>query len=110
MIPIKIQNIQMGALSADKVFQSLKSLPQNQQRIFEAEVQKQMEDAKDRTEAAEQSEKSKIQDEKKEKQEAHDSAEERHGGKSEEKGRKHLNQNIIEKTEDGTIRHLDVKI
>jgi hypothetical protein len=44
MIPLKIQNVQIGALSADKAFQSQKNLPQNAQRIFEAEVKKHMDE------------------------------------------------------------------
>lgn len=109
MIPVRIQNIQMGALSADKMFQSLKHLPQNQQRIFEGEVQKQMEEAKSRTEAMERSEKSRIQDEKKENDNGHPEREEKQKQQA-APGVKRESENYIEKKENGTIKHLDVKI
>ncbi len=108
MIPIKIQNVQIGALSADKLFQSQKHLPQLNQRIFEAEIQKQMEEARERTEAAEKTEKGRIEEKNKEKQEkkkAKDNKRQELSGKKEERGR-----NIIEKKPNGTIKHLDVKV
>jgi len=108
MIPIKIQNVQIGVLSADKLFQSQKHLPQLNQRIFEAEIQKQMEEARERTEAAEKTEKSRIEEKKKEKQERKKSREDKRQeltGKREEQVR-----NKIEKKPNGTIKHLDVKI
>lgn len=108
MIPIKIQNIQMGALSADKLFQSLKHLPQNQQRIFEGQVQKQMEEARDRTDAAEKSEKSRIEDERRRDEQQHKSHDEPNQQASGESNKHHSN--FIEKKANGTIKHLDVKI
>jgi hypothetical protein len=107
MIPIRMQNIQIGALSADKAYQSQKHLPQNVQRIFEAEVQKQLEDARERTTEAEKTEKSRIQDEEKQNQQKENEPKNKHETQSD----KHQEENqIIEKNENGTIKHIDIKI
>ena len=108
MIPIKIQNVQIGVLSADKMFQSQKHLPQLNQRIFEAEIQKQMEEARERTEASEKTEKSRIEEKKKEKEEKRKSRKEKR--KELAANKEERDRNIIEKKPNGTIKHLDVKI
>jgi hypothetical protein len=108
MIPIKIQNIQIAALSADKGFQSIKHLPQNQVRIFEGEVQKHLEDTHERTEAAEKSEKSRIRDEKEGREESRENEEETRQQTTDQEAKPE--QNRIEKKANGTIKHLDVKI
>ncbi|OPX34851.1 hypothetical protein B1H10_02590 [candidate division KSB1 bacterium 4484_188] len=111
MISVKLQNAQIAALSADKNFQSLKQLPQNNQRIFEAEITRQMEEARDRTEAAEKSEKSRIQNQKKKEEEKsfQQKQTETQPAETDEKV-KPKNRNIIEKEANGTIKHLDIKI
>lgn len=109
-IPLRIQNAQVGALSADKAYQSQKHLPDTVHRMFEAEVKKQMEEAQEKTQEAEKSEKSQINDKK-----------EKHEDKQEAKGKKKRTDSvtnkenkktkyIIEKAPNGTIKHLDVKI
>ena len=110
MIPLKIQNAQIGALSADKAYQSQKHSPQNAQRLFEAEVKKQMDEAQIRTKEAEKSEKSSIQDETEDKKNEHRSKEkEKKAGLGKKDKTKNTRYNI-EKSPNGKIKHLDVKI
>jgi hypothetical protein len=115
MIPLKIQNVQIGALSADKTFQSQKNLPQNAQRLFEAEVKKQMDEEQIKTKEAEKSDKSRIRD-RKEDDENHQESKDQESKDQEKKssGEKERTQKkdkyLIEKAPNGTIKHLDVKI
>ena len=97
----------MGALSAEKTYQSQKNIPQNNQRVFEAEVQKQMEEAQERTREAEKTEKSRINNEKKENSENSDLQEKQ---KRQTKEKETAAKNIIEKGPNGKIKHLDVKV
>ncbi len=109
MIPIKIQNAQMGALSADRAFQSQKHQPELAHRVFEAAVQREMNDSHKRPEALEKGEKPHIKEKGEEKQ-----------GTNQQQGHskrpaKYLApgksfQNQIVKEENGNIKHLDVKI
>ncbi|GAB4364644.1 MAG: hypothetical protein Kow0042_03390 [Calditrichia bacterium] len=112
MIPIKIQHVQLGALSADKTFQSLKQLPQNNQRIFEAEISRQMEEARERTEAAEKSEKSRIDErnQKKNRKEEEKKSKQKEEQLQAEKAKEKQLHQFIEKEADGTIKHIDVKV
>lgn len=105
-VPIKIQNIQTGLLSADKLFQSQKQLPELQRRLFEAEVQKHMEDIREQTQQLEKSEKATI-DEKTSQQKRQEAREkkDRKEGKSESN-----TSDFIQKGANGKIKHLDVKI
>jgi hypothetical protein len=110
MIPLKIQNAQIGALSADKAYQSQKNSPQNAQRLFEAEVKKQMDEAQIRTREAEKSEKSTIHDESEDKknEQEQNRKEKKPGDRKEKQARKNCYN--IEKSPNGKIKHLDVKI
>ncbi|GAB4337250.1 MAG: hypothetical protein Kow0037_19720 [Calditrichia bacterium] len=110
MIPMKIQNAQMGALSADKSFQSVKHAPQNTQRIFEEEVKKQLDEAREQTQAASESEKSLIRDKQGRQQNPEREKEKRKQKAASSKTEDLVGGNRIEKTVDGRIKHLDVKI
>jgi len=110
MIPMKIQNAQMGALSAEKSFQSVKHAPQNAQRIFEEEVKKHLDEAREQTQAAAESEKSMIRDRQGGQQNPEEEQENKKQINTSSKPHGKMNGNRIIKTVDGRIKHLDVKI
>ncbi|MFZ0391269.1 MAG: hypothetical protein WAN36_12500 [Calditrichia bacterium] len=110
MIPIKYQNIQMGALSADKAFQSLKHQPQNHQRVFVEEVQKQFEEAGKRTESAEKAEKNHIEDQQKQNPQQEENSHKNRQEPDEKSDSRGRDMSFIEKKGNGTIKHFNVKI
>jgi hypothetical protein len=110
MIPLKIQNVQIGALSADKAFQSQKNVPQNAQRIFEAEVKKQMDEEQNKTKEAEKSEKSRIRDYKEDDEKGQEAKDQEKKPSTDKEKAQKKDKYLIEKAANGTIKHLDVKI
>lgn len=109
MIPIKIQNVQLGALSADRAFQSQKHQPELAHRVFEAAVQREIDESHKRPEAMEKGEKALIR----EKQEQKKESGQRQEAKKRQARASHSEKsfrNQIEKEENGNIKHLDVKI
>ena len=112
MIPDRIQGAHMGALSADKNFQSIKHNPHNAQRVFEEEIKKQLDDAKYRTEAAEKSEKGSIKDKEQSNQQHNQEESDQEESKKQQltENKQEHGPNYIEKSENGRIKHLDIKI
>lgn len=106
-ISIKIQNVQTGLLSSDKLFQSQHQLPELHKRLFEAEVQKQMQTIQEQTQRLRETEQAHIDEKNKQQEGGKSSGNQQKGDNSQ---REEDGKNFIEKGQNGKIKHLDVKI
>ncbi len=106
MVPFKIQYLQAGALSSDRLYQSLHKLPEIHHQVLENSIQKYLERLQEQTPNMEKSEQTKLRD--REKREASTHSGGKHSGKSSHESS--VEKNLVEKDEQGHIKHIDVKI
>ncbi len=107
--PIQLQHVQTGSLSVERQYQNQRNLPELQKRLFEAEVLKQFELSQQTVEESEKTERNRIDGRSNPK---HSQDDHKSGGKKRQKesGQQAPFHQKIVKGEDGTIKHLDVKI
>ncbi|RMG63753.1 MAG: hypothetical protein D6715_10820 [Calditrichaeota bacterium] len=107
--PIQLQHLQTGSLSAERQYQSQRNLPELQKRLFEAEVLKQFELTQHTVEESEKTERNRIDGRRREQQAGNEHGPGRQKKDKESEQQPPFQQKIV-KGEDGTIKHLDVKI
>ncbi|NOX36577.1 MAG: hypothetical protein GXO78_03490 [Calditrichaeota bacterium] len=109
MVPIKIQYLQAGVLSGDKQYLTQRKLPEIHQQVLENSIQQYLEGLQNKPVKAEGSEKALL------KEKGEDQEKGRRGSRRGKETKKATPRSaeghaIIEKDEEGHVKHLDVKI
>ena len=109
MVPIKIQYLQAGVLSGDKQYLTQRKLPEIHQQVLENSIRQYLEGLQSKPVRAEGSEKARLKeksgDQEKGRRSGQKAKDRRKTGKNTTESR-----SIIEKDEQGHVKHLDVKI